>query len=40
MFNTQLMMGLLSGILRSVVDKGVTAEMSALEGPIVYGQEC
>jgi hypothetical protein len=30
-FNTQLMMGLLSGILRSVVDKGVTAETSALE---------
>jgi len=30
-FNTQLMMGLLSSILRSVVDKGVTAETSALE---------
>jgi len=30
-FNTQLMMGLLSSILRSVMDKGVTAEMSALE---------
>ena len=30
-FNTQLMMGLPSGILRSVVDKGITAEMSALE---------
>jgi hypothetical protein len=30
-FNTQLMMGLPSGILRSVVDKGVTAETSALE---------
>jgi hypothetical protein len=30
-FNTQLMMGLLSGILRSVVDKGVTAKTSALE---------
>jgi hypothetical protein len=31
MFNTQLMMGLPSGILRSVVDKGVTAKTSALE---------
>jgi hypothetical protein len=31
MFNTQLMMGLPSGILQSVVDKGVTAKMSALE---------
>jgi hypothetical protein len=31
MFNTQLMMGLPSGILRSVMDKGVTAETSALE---------
>jgi hypothetical protein len=30
-FNTQLMMGLPSSILRSVVDKGVTAETSALE---------
>jgi len=30
-FNTQLMMGLPSGILQSVVDKGITAEMSALE---------
>jgi hypothetical protein len=30
-FNTQLMMGLPSGILQSVVDKGVTAEMSVLE---------
>jgi hypothetical protein len=30
-FNTQLMMGLPSGILRSVVNKGVTAETSALE---------
>jgi len=30
-FNTQLMMGLPSGILRSVVDKGITAETSALE---------
>jgi hypothetical protein len=30
-FNTQLMMGLPSGILCSVVDKGVTAETSALE---------
>ena len=31
MFNTQLMMGLPSSILRSVVDKGVTTKMSALE---------
>jgi hypothetical protein len=30
-FNTQLMMGLPSSILRSVLDKGVTAETSALE---------
>jgi hypothetical protein len=30
-FNTQLMMGLPSSILRSVVDKGVTTETSALE---------
>jgi len=30
-FNTQLMMGLPSGILQSVVDKGVTAKTSALE---------
>ena len=30
-FNTQLMMGLPSSILRSVIDKGVTAETSALE---------
>jgi hypothetical protein len=30
-FNTQLMMGLPSGILRSVMDKGITAETSALE---------
>jgi len=30
-FNTQLMMGLPYGILWSVVDKGVTAETSALE---------
>jgi hypothetical protein len=34
-FNTQLMMGLPSGILWSVVDKGVTAETSVLED-IVY----
>jgi hypothetical protein len=31
MFNTQLMMGLPSSILWSVVDKGITAETSALE---------
>jgi hypothetical protein len=31
MFNTQLMMGLPSSILWSVVDKGVTAETSVLE---------
>jgi hypothetical protein len=30
-FNTQLMMGLPSGILQSVVDKGITAETSVLE---------
>jgi hypothetical protein len=30
-FNTQLMMGLPSSILRSVIDKGVITEMSALE---------
>jgi hypothetical protein len=30
-FNTQLMMGLPSSILQSVVDKGMTAETSALE---------
>jgi hypothetical protein len=29
-FNTQLMMGLPSSMIRSVVDKGVTAEMSSL----------
>jgi len=31
MFNTQLMMGLLSSMLRSVVDKGITANMSMLD---------
>jgi hypothetical protein len=31
MFNTQLMMGLPSSILRSVIDKGVTTKTSALE---------
>jgi hypothetical protein len=31
MFNTQLVMGLPYGILWSVMDKGVTAEMSVLE---------
>ena len=31
MFNTQLMMGLPSSILQSVVDKGVTTKTSALE---------
>jgi hypothetical protein len=39
MFNTQLMMGLLSNMIRSVVDKGVTAETSTLN-EILHMAKC
>jgi len=39
MFNTQLMMGLLSNMIQSVVDKGVTAETSTLN-EILHMAKC
>jgi hypothetical protein len=39
MFNTQLMMGLPSSMIQSVVDKGITAETSSLN-EILHMAKC